>query len=111
MNTKIWRMLLFSFAGIAITVGAGTAIVIANADSGGGRQSYDAPANACLEGSVECDDIPGDDAAGNACLEGATECDDIPVDSGGASGGAAGGTCLVGTIDCVDTPESNPTIM
>ena len=99
MNTKLWRTLTFALAGIAIAVAAGTAVVIATDDDSNDRQTIDAPANACLEGSVECDDIPGGDAAGNACLEGSTECDDNPV-----AGGAAGGTCLVGTPDCNDTP-------
>jgi len=98
MNSKL-RWVAMSVGALALAIGAGTAGVIAFDDHGDDRQTIDAPAGACLEGSADCDDIPVGDAAGNACLEGSTDCNDNP-----AAGGAAGGTCLIGTPDCNDTP-------
>ena len=97
---QMWRTLVLSAGALVVAVATGTAVIPAMDDNDDGRQTIDAPAGACLEGSLDCDDNPGGDAAaGGTCLEGSVECGDNP-----AAGGAAGGTCLVGTPDCNDNP-------
>lgn len=92
-----------------VTVGLAAALLLLAAagcgdddDSGvTSGESGDGATSACLEGSAECDDVPGDavdapapppgDAspdepvsspAAGACLEGSTECNDTPGDVG-----------------------------
>jgi hypothetical protein len=105
---KQWKTFILAAGAFVVAIATSVGVIAAMDGGDDGRQTTDTPAGACLEGSIECDDIPGGgDAAGSACLEGAAECDDIPVDSG-IAGGAAGGTCLVGTPDCIDTPGIAP---
>jgi hypothetical protein len=99
MNSRFRNAILVSLGALVVATAAGTAVVASFDDDDGSRQTIDAPAGACLDGAVACDDVP-DGAAGGACLEGAIECGDIPVDGGAA----AGGTCLEGATECDDIP-------
>lgn len=107
---KTWMRFGLGAAALALAVAIGTAAYAMRDDSSespstandGGIES------ACLVGTVDCNDTPGDTAGdgglSQTCLVGTPDCNDTPGEGfGETAGDSVAGMCAPGFPDCVDT--------